>query len=292
MKAPKEDLRVLLAESVAALASAERERDALRHKLEMLSQEHLCELEAFRQEQAKSSSLASSERAGAASLAAELAKTQQRARLGEASKYQALRLEATVRDRDRQISALEQQVEQERRARANEQLKWEDEKALLTAECEQLRLRSAAAAQEAEAVAIGVRERAESALAAAAAAAMVERHQLQGEADAKQSLAEEREAHSRAAAALVEAQAELAEAQADRVKLKTQIAQAEYDFAERAGALHSRVLVGRRASVAAANRTQGRPSAAAGWSLPLRTALAFVVNGQKTAAESGGGASG
>ena len=224
------DLRMLLAEAVAARATAKQERDDLR---EQLSQQQK-QVEFWRglaqREQTKLAAKDSRRNsAEAASLEAELARTQQRARAGEVSrlcldgeKRRRQDLEAALQVQTLQVEALRQRLEEEQQR---------SEQAIATAD--ELRQRRCAASEAVADVASAARARAEAAL-AATACAIDEQFRLKQLAAVETQLREERQARAAAEEALVQAQAEI-------VDVKLLRDQAEYEHAERAGTLYSKV---------------------------------------------------
>ena len=225
-QAMRDDLRTLLAEAVAARATAEAERDQLRDELRESHAERERQVAQAQQQQRPNAMLAATGRAEAASLAAELAKTQQRAREGRVDKL-------CLQEERRRRQELEAALEGCGRMLEAQQVELAEAKA----RAEQLAFRWSAAAEAVDAVASGWRTRAEAAL-AATAAAMAERADLERAASAvaaaEERLREEREA--RAAA-----EASLASAHADIVQLKLQRAQAEFEHAEKAAAIYSKM---------------------------------------------------
>jgi len=224
------DLRMLLAEAIAARATAEQERDELREQLGQQQKQMDSWRGLAQKEQTK---LAANESrrnsAEAASLAAELARTQQRAREGDVSrlcldgeKRRRHDLEAALQAQTLQVETLRQRLETEQQR---------SEAAIATAD--ELRQRWRGASEAVAHVASAARARAEAAL-TATACAIDEQFRLEQLAAVQTQLRKERQARAAAEEALVQAQAQI-------VDVKLLRAQDEYDHAERAGTLHSKV---------------------------------------------------
>ena len=221
---------MLLAEAVAARATAEQERDELREQL-LQQQKQVDFWQALAQKEQTKLAANESRRssAEAASLAAELARTQQRAREGDVSrlcldgeKRRRQDLEAALQAQTLQVETLRQRLEAEQQR---------SEAAIATAD--ELRQRWHGASEAVADVALAARARAEAAL-AATACAIDEQFRLEQLAAVQRQLREERQARAAAEEALMQAQAEI-------VDVKLLRAQAEYEHAERAGTLYSKV---------------------------------------------------